>query len=186
MESDLDYIIIENQQLQRSDACRQLSCDIIPDTVGVLHCSWLEKCLQEKEKVDTTPYEIKLQDQIIVNSTSTSSPSVTSSSSVTESSKSEGQSADALHETNQPKRQRLSTFEPVDELSMNFPDSELLDNQWRVIYTQIDSKRKPSVLFKFSSGQGRRDVKGVVAFDMDGTLITTKSGSDLSHNDKYV
>jgi hypothetical protein len=48
-------------------------------------------------------------------------------------------------------------------------------NGWKILYNTLNDKRVPSVLFKLSSPP--RDVTEVLAFDMDSTIIITKSGT---------
>jgi hypothetical protein len=180
LESDLDYVIIENKQIRLADAYKQLGCSEIPTTVKVIHCSWIEQCLVAKERLDSSPFEITLSDEsldTIVDIVATPAGNQEGCSSSTTRSRSDDD-VDANHaDSHQQKRMRVGTFETVDSTSMTIDNAERLSGDWHLIRGLIDKKMKPSALFKFSSDvRARTDCAGVLAFDMDGTLITTKSG----------
>ena len=172
LDVDLDYIIIENKHLRLSEACKLLSCDDIPDSVKVLHCSWIEQCMSVKEKLDTTPFEVDLtQQDPIDNSATCHMEEQQSSSKLSRPLEVDGTCAPLDHCTKRPR----ITFETIDYTAMSFPDAEDSGNGWRVVHSIIDGRRKTVAVFKFN-GPGRHGVHGVLAFDLDSTLITTKSG----------
>ena len=58
LEHDITLILVENASLLRSQLCNQLGCDIIPNSIAVLHISWLELCIKEKRRVPENTFRI--------------------------------------------------------------------------------------------------------------------------------
>lgn len=77
------------------------------------------------------------------------------------------------------KRGKTSDIDCNDLSSQAFASTSIqsMGNGWFLLHNTIDGDRTPSLLFKFSPVQ--RQCTSVVGFDMDGTIITTKSGTLL-------
>jgi hypothetical protein len=84
--------------------------------------------------------------------------------------------APAIPVTTSSKRGKTSAIDCLDAHNTSFssPTFQSMGNGWFLLHNMIDGKQTPSLLFKFSPVQ--KSCTSVVGFDMDGTIITTKSG----------
>jgi hypothetical protein len=59
---NVDIILIENKNIPKEKLLKQLNCQEISINTKILHCSWLERCAQLKQFIDSGDYEIKFSD----------------------------------------------------------------------------------------------------------------------------
>jgi DNA 3'-phosphatase len=81
---------------------------------------------------------------------------------------------------NPTKRGKANDIDCLDAFntSFNSTTTQSMGNGWFLLHNTIDGDRTPSLLFKFSPVQ--QQCTTVVGFDMDGTIITTKSGATFA------
>jgi hypothetical protein len=59
---NIDVILIENKNIAKEKLLKQLNCQEISTNTKVIHCSWLERCAQLKQCIDSANFEIKFSD----------------------------------------------------------------------------------------------------------------------------
>jgi hypothetical protein len=169
LDPSLTHIVIENRQITHSDLSNQLECPEIPSHVKLVHCSWIEEFGRLKAPVDSSPYEVDLSENEVETKRIEPEEEIESYGSK----RSEIESHEVM--TQIKTRRRLNTISCTDLASMTFEGHlESLENNWYLLHNLIDGNSIPSLLFRFSNE--RRDCHQVIGFDMDGTIITTKSG----------
>jgi DNA 3'-phosphatase len=169
LENDLNYIIIENRKITSSDLCRQLNCPDIPQEILVLHREWLEQCLNRKSLVDVSDYIVDVS----------AVPEDVAESSV-EGLSSKRKRSDDDNETSRTSQCESVESRPKQQLKvMEFQYSKATIPSEEEFNTILSDSGKPSLLYKLCPVP-RANFNRVIAFDMDGTLITTKSGATFS------
>jgi DNA 3'-phosphatase len=171
----LTHIIVENRQITTTELCNQLNCLDIPSTVKVVHCSWIEECAKRKLFLDPINYEIDLEtidrpeEEKALDDAVDTAPVKRS------------HSEDEVmgFESNRSKQSRVSEIRAMDLSTATFgEDCHELGNGWHLLHNFLDGQMIPSLLFRFAAEV--RDCHRVVGFDMDGTIITTKSGATFA------
>jgi hypothetical protein len=183
LESDINYIIIENRKITRADLCRQLICPEIPQSITVVHREWLEQCLNKKALLDVAAFVVDLTAVAPVSEdhTDTDTPPVSKiggkevvSSFTSESEsfssnlkrKRDDDESGVVENNKQIKKMEFTSLDPASSLKQEF----------NTLFTEAG---KPSLLYKFAP-LTKPTFSELIAFDMDGTLITTKSGATFS------
>ena len=180
LDSDINYIIIEHRKTTHADLCRQLYCPEIPQEIKVVHREWLEECLNKKQIVDVASYVVDVSS--VANSTTDSeekSTVVDEKEGATPLSESHSLKLKRKHNDDQDsypecdesqiKHRKILEFSCLDPASA-------LEKEFNTLLTETG---KPSLLYKFAP-RTKSSFHNLIAFDMDGTLITTKSGAVFS------
>jgi hypothetical protein len=166
LDESVTHLIVENPKITAHELCHQLECLMIPSQVKVIHSSWIEECAKMKAFINPTDFELNLaQNEIERNS----------NESLEDLNLKRHHSDDEFVQNNRSKQSRRSEIE-VNDLSTKEFEGECQDmgNRWHLLHNYIDGQFIPSLLFRFSPEVKR--CNQVIGFDMDGTIITTKSG----------
>lgn len=172
LDSSLSYIVIENRHIKSTDLCNQFLCTPIDPSIKVVHCSWIEQCASSKSFVDPKAFELDLSK----NETKDDPPPQPLE-------KKRGLVAIDHISSQHRKKNRDWPSSPSLHITLqnSFPSqSESLGNGWYVLHSMIENQLRPSLLFKYGSSSESRHCVDVLGFDMDGTIITTRSGFNSS------
>lgn len=165
LDENLTHIIVENRNLTYAELCHQLDCHEIPNHIKIIHCSWIEQCAKNKCLLDPIEYEVNLSMNEEKNTTEEKSEIPNLKRDISDDS--EGQ--------NSSKYSRRSDIEVLNISGQSYGEEcHDMGNGWHLLHNIIDGQRIPSLLFRFS--EQSRICSRIVGFDMDGTLISTKSG----------
>jgi hypothetical protein len=167
LDETVTHLIVENLKITTNELCKQLECSVIPNHVKVLHSSWIEECAKMKSFINPNDYEINVtENEIEQNSTEI----------IENLNMKRSHSDDEIEQTIQTKQSRRSEIEVNDISTRDFEaNCQEMGNGWYLVRSYIDGEMIPSLLFRFSP-EVRRRCNQVIGFDMDGTIITTKSG----------
>jgi hypothetical protein len=187
LERDINFIIIDNRNITISELCHQLHCPDIPPEITVVHREWLEQCLSQKTLLDVEKYVID------VSATPTTAMKTNNDSKIAHDDnnceKKEGATTSSFEaSTGSQKRKRDVDYscDIVDDqvnskllkgaIFTYLDSSSLLHNEFNTI---LSDTGKPSLLYHFAP-LSKPTFNQLIAFDMDKTLITTKSEATFS------
>lgn len=215
LDGTITHILVNDRNIGEADLFNYLECHGLPPHVKVVHWSWLEACVQAKGLCDTTAFHPpkfsnkrgvkRSYDSTSVTATnaippplSTTfvppvatgyTPPITSILNLPTSTTPIPTTSITTLPTPTiaaPKRGKGCGIDCIDTTSHSFASGMIqsMGNGWFLLHNTIDGDRTPSLLFKFSPVQ--RQCSSVVGFDMDGTIITTKSGKNIEELNDLV
>ena len=169
-DTSVTHLIVSNSLLKENDICTNLAITLppdggIPDTVKVIHSEWLVKSLSDKALADETEYLLEFRRPErgnVLLETDTISGKKRCKDEV-----SSGFGGSADDDEHQPIKQTRRVRSIVRS-----------DDTQRGDWVKTDQ-----VMYKYygySVSVGTCSPKKIVAFDMDGTVISTKSGKTFA------
>jgi DNA 3'-phosphatase len=186
LDDDINYIIVENCKTSHADLCRELYCPDIPHDITVVHREWLEQCLNKKMLVDVSAYIVDIFavpvlaiEEVIGSDEKKSLADLDSGLKSKRKRSDETEWSDALHNTTADNNGGSISYKQTRTMEFTYVDpSRELGSDFDTLLTDTG---RPSLLFHFPP-TSRAVFNRLIAFDMDGTLITTKSGATFSKN----
>ena len=165
LDEEISHIIVENIKTI-PELCRHLNCPEIPEKVVVVHRKWLEDCLCMKSLQDVAQYTI---DKNASPEDKVHSKKEFSTNNKSLDSKRKRDGDCEVHGQEKRSRQAIGTF------TYNCDERDDA-NEFGILTA---SNGRASLLYFFPTLQ-RSTFSNIIAFDLDGTLITTKSGAKFS------
>ena len=160
LDDRVTHIVVDSDKPSLPNVRDILNCSSISDNVKVVRSTWLEKCFEENQILNEN--EFLILDEIKNKSEADDSSSQKSSR--------EFHVEDV--DGNNSKRRRTDQNE---NLKNGVEDN---GSGWKILPV---GNTNPQISYKFSSTQ--RSSTRIVGFDLDGTLITTKSGYKFAKNE---
>jgi DNA 3'-phosphatase len=199
----LTHILVNARDLKESDVCNYFHSIGLPASAEVVHWSWLEACVVAQNLCESSPFRVlgsALNKRGVKRSHTPAPAPFTSSSPISlptsftftppavasaacpapSALSAPVPAAVAPAPVHLAKRGKTSDIDCLDAFKTNYPSPTTISmgNGWFLLHNTIDGNSIPSLLFKFSPIQ--RQCTSVVGFDMDGTIITTKSGATFA------
>ena len=162
LENDVNYIIVENRKITLSTLCQQLQCPEIPETISVVHREWLEQCLNQKVLIGVEDFLVEMDTE---HDTTAVIPEPTAPNSKRKFCNDDSMTDECINKTS--KQRKMIEFTALDPASN-------MQHGFNIIRSELSDK--PSLLYRFCR-KTRPSFSQIIAFDMDGTLISTKSGA---------
>ena len=190
IDDSVTHIFVTHKAIKMETIRKILNAPNVPDIIPILDCNWISDCFRLQTVIAIEDY--MLENRVLsispINPPSVIFPPQSSILAADMTGDQKTSEVFAEEKASVPSMMNQFSFHNTDTRtdSKKRPSSELLSSDssdWRCIYSSISSTEEPqsshsstpSALYRFNR-RADSHYSSMVAFDLDGTLIKTKSG----------